>query len=83
MQPEGISNATEKIPVDGSVTKDHWGSYWAAFVATAGEDGGIGRASATRFIVREIALAHQGEVTATSDNGRIQFKMVFTKTARI
>lgn len=48
-QPGAISDALELIPVVGPVTKDDWDAYWRALMETAGEEGGIGRGSATRL----------------------------------
>lgn len=48
-EPKGISDALELIPATGPVSKDDWDAYWRALMTTAGANGGIGRATATRL----------------------------------
>jgi hypothetical protein len=48
-EPQGLSDALELIPMAGPVSKDDWEGYWNALMTIAGEDGGIGRATATRL----------------------------------
>ena len=47
--PQGLSNALELIPLERPVWKEDWEAYWEALMSLAGEDGGIGRATATRL----------------------------------